>query len=147
MIQNNPKYDLNTITNFIIKYSNASTLDISNFKLQKILYFVQSQFLINYQQICFAEPIYALNFGPVIKPIYNYFKFYGTTDINTLIPNTTKQTIAKRDQELIINVLRQCTQYSDTDLLHLIYRQTPFKTAQNSISEIIDINDLYKFFR
>lgn len=146
MIQNNPKYNLNTITNFIIKCSNIRKFDINNLKLQKILYFVQSQFLVNYQQVCFTKPIYALSFGPVVKSIYNYFKFYGTTDINTLIPNTTKQTITKRDQELIINILRQCAQYNDTELLHLIYQQTPYKIAQNNTTKVIDINDLYKFF-
>lgn len=146
MIEKNPKYNLNTVTNFIINYSNYHKLDISNLKLQKILYFVQSQFIVNTQQVCFAEPIYASSFGPIVKPVYNYFKHYGISDINILMPGKPKQTIAKQDQDLIINVLRQSAKYTDTDLLHIIYQQTPFKIAQNNTTKIIDINDLYQFF-
>lgn len=146
MIKKNPKYNLNTVTNFIISYSSHHKLDISNLKLQKILYFVQSQFIINTKQVCFAAPIYAVSFGPIIKPVYSYFKHCGISDINILMPDKTKQTIAKHDQELIISVLHQCAQYSDTNLLHLIYQQTPYKIAQNNTTKIININDLYEFF-
>lgn len=146
MIKKNPKYNLNTITNFIINYSSHHNLDTSNLKLQKILYFVQSQFIINTKQVCFVTPIYAGSFGPIIKPVYDYFKHYGISDINILMPGKPKQTIAKQDQDLIINVLRQSAKYTDTDLLYIIYRQTPFKTAQNNTTKIIDINNLYRFF-
>lgn len=37
MIEKNPEYNLNTVTNFIISYNSQHNFDISNLKLQKIL--------------------------------------------------------------------------------------------------------------
>lgn len=145
MIEKKPKYNLDTVTNFIISYSDHHDLGINNLKLQKILYLVQSQFIVNLHQIYFSNPIYALSFGPVIKSVYNYYKFYGTEAVIKIMPNKSSW-ILPNDKKLIIGILNQCAKYNDTELLHIIYQQTPFKRALNNNNQIIDVQDLYNFF-
>ena len=66
---------------FIINYSNEQEYDISNLKLQKLLYFVQAYFLISIHELCFEEGIEAWDFGPVVSEAYHEYKRYGNMDI------------------------------------------------------------------
>ena len=43
---------------------------ISCLKLQKILYFLQAEFLRKYNKLCFNSKIEAWDFGPVIPIVY-----------------------------------------------------------------------------
>ena len=40
-------YQISTVANYIIQYAITNKLSLSNLKLQKVLYFVQAQFLVN----------------------------------------------------------------------------------------------------
>lgn len=52
-------YNVLEICSYIINYSNEKEYDISNLKLQKLLYFIQIYFLINNDEPCFEEKIEA----------------------------------------------------------------------------------------
>ena len=63
------------IARYIIKYCKDNGYSISNLKLQKLLYFVQAQFLVTYNgRPAFEEKIEAWDFGPVVPEVYHYLK-------------------------------------------------------------------------
>ena len=51
------KYNVLDIAEYIINYAIKNGYAISNLKLQKILYFVQAQFLVSLNVPCFSAPI------------------------------------------------------------------------------------------
>lgn len=84
-------YDVLDICRYIINCSYKNLDGISNLKLQKILYFVQIQFLREYNKLCFIDNIEAWDFGPVIPKAYKEYSIYGDLPIqyiNTYIEYT-----------------------------------------------------------
>ena len=68
-------YSAVDVARYIIWYCKRQGYSISNLKLQKILYFVQAEFLVNTGKPCFSEEIEAWDFGPVVPEVYHEFKF------------------------------------------------------------------------
>lgn len=138
-------YQANTVANYIIQYAITNKLSLSHLKLQKVLYFVQAQFLVNKNKPCFSEQIKAFPFGPVLESVYNDYKFFGSNNIN-VIKHKSYQIIEYNDQKLIDEIIEQCNNYSNIKLLHIIYMQTPFKNAFKYKTAISN-EDLLNFFK
>jgi len=84
-------YDVLDVASFIINYSNEKEnviYEITNLRLQKMLYFVQAYFLINRGRKCFKEGFEAWMYGPVVKKAYRAFKAYGGGALPHIISNT-----------------------------------------------------------
>jgi len=56
---------------------------ISNLKLQKLMYFVEAYYMVEYNKNeMFNTDWSAWDYGPVNKKLYNYFKKYGSVEIS-----------------------------------------------------------------
>lgn len=134
-------YDVLDICRYVINYSNKKDYEISNLKLQKLLYFIQAYFLIN-NKLCFNEKIEAWDVGPIVPIAYNEYKQYGNThiwssdyymDFNPSDPWKIKRIkfdeniINEIDKKLINKVIDKFADYTSTDLADIIYKQTPWK--------------------
>lgn len=122
-------YNALDIARYIIKRCNFRNQAISNLKLQKILYFVQAEFLVTKNVPCFKERIEAWNFGPVVPDVYHYYKGYGAGNIPVLRTFANRTLISESDQELINGIVDECAQYSASELVDITHRQTPWKSA------------------
>lgn len=114
-------YQAETITDYIIH----NFIGIQNLALQKILYFIQAEFLVTKNRPCFHDPIQAWDFGPVVPNIYLKYRFYG----NGCIPkpkNGYNNTITKKDAKIINNVVKTCMKYSNAQLTIIIQHQDPW---------------------
>ncbi len=67
---------------------------ISNLQLQKILYYIQREFLKN-DRIAFADDIQAWQFGPVVPNVYYTFCGFGAMPISV----SNKPTIEMNEQD------------------------------------------------
>ena len=74
-------YSAETIAEYVIHYCDKKGKIMTNLKLQKILYFIQVNFLVTIDNPCFKEDIFAWGFGPVIPEVYRKYKAYGSTHI------------------------------------------------------------------
>ena len=74
-------YRVIDVAQYIIRRCHLQGRSISNLKLQKILYFVQAQYLVTTGNKCFSEDIEAWDFGPVVPVAYHYYKAYGSANI------------------------------------------------------------------
>lgn len=132
------------ICRYIINYSNKQGYDISNLKLQKLLYLVQAYFLISSDthEPCFAEEIEAWDFGPVVPEAYHEYKRYGNLDIPCVIRYYEKgknneyikcifdeNCISACDREKIRDVVDSFADYTASDLVDLTHGQSPWKDA------------------
>lgn len=72
------------ITTFCIEENQP----ISNLQLQKILYFIQKEFLMQKGRVAFHDDIEAWQFGPVVPNVYYQFCSYGSMPISMKYENT-----------------------------------------------------------
>ena len=77
---------------------------ISNLQLQKILYYIQREFLQKLCRSAFTESIEAWQFGPVIPSVYYYFCGAGAMTITLCDePDQSALSTFSREERAIIN--------------------------------------------
>ncbi len=119
------------IARYIIERCNQNSKTISNLKLQKILYFVQAEFLVAKNQPCFREKIEAWDFGPVVPDVYFAYRMYGSTNIPCLGKSGVSQLISEKDRGLLDGIIDACSNYSASALVEITHHQTPWIIAYN----------------
>jgi len=77
-----PPYPALTIAKWFIAWAEAEGDELSNLKLQKLLYYAQGHHLAERRGALFAEPIQAWSHGPVVPQVYREFKSFGSSSID-----------------------------------------------------------------
>lgn len=140
-------YNVIDVANYIILFCKKHGYSISNLKLQKLLYFVQAQFLVSTDKPCFNADIEAWDFGPVIPDAYHSFKYWGSSDIPDIIAEGADRKIKLNDQRIMDSVLNQCASYSPSYLVELTHDQSPWKKAYNGMrNQIISLDSIKEYF-
>lgn len=120
-------YDVLTIADYIIRRCSGEGYTVSNLKLQKLLYFVQAEFLVATGKPCFREKIVAWDFGPVVPKVYREFCVYGSAHI----PERTvaKPFLPKNTADLIDGIVFTCLPFSSSQLVEITQHQLPWAVA------------------
>ena len=140
-------YRASRIARYIIDYSCDQGKTVSNLRLQKVLYFVQAEFLVSKGEPCFAEEIRAWNLGPVVPGVYQEYKMYGSAPIPSNGTRGESYGIAPDDVELINDIVDQCNKYSTSRLVQLTHEQDPWISAFNShFNNIISNESIKRYF-
>lgn len=156
-------YNALDVARFIINYGNEKGYSISNLKLQKILYFIQADFIAysDKHEPCFNEEIEAWNFGPVIPEVYHEFKEFGSGRIPSIkkyidlskgiwdskIKEFSNNIISEEDAKRIKGLVDQSSKYSATQLVEISHKQKPWKNAyQPYMNNIITKRSISKYF-
>lgn len=138
------KYNAMDIAKYIVRTTNQNGGCISNLKLQKVLYFVQAEFLVSKGEACFMEPIVATNFGPVVRSVYRAFSMFGGASIPYNFENEV--IILRPDDAEIINGILQLTErMSASYLTQLSMRQKPY--LQTLTGRMIRLDHIYEYFK
>lgn len=74
-------YHVIEVSQHIINHSIDNGNPVTNLKLQKILYYVQAAFLIEFNKACFDDDFEHWRHGPVIPKVYLEYKKYMDRDI------------------------------------------------------------------
>lgn len=140
-------YNVIDVAKYIILYCKRKGYSISNLKLQKLLYFVQAQFLVKYGRPAFDEDIEAWDFGPVVPEAYHYFKMWGSSEIPSMIAKGVEKVIHLEHQNTMDEILEQCAPFSATYLVELTHNQSPWEDSYDgSYNKIIPKNSIRRFF-
>lgn len=75
-------YEALDIAKYVISKCTAENSPISNLQLQKILYFIQKDFLVNFNRPLFQDEIEAWPFGPVVSTVYYNYCGFGSMSIS-----------------------------------------------------------------
>ena len=75
-------YSVEAVANCILKQGAEMGIELTNLKLQKLVYFVQGFSLALVDHPMFREDIYAWTYGPVIPSLYKKLKRYGAGVVN-----------------------------------------------------------------
>ena len=127
-------YNALSVSHYIVDYCNKLGTGISNLKLQKILYFVQAEFLVTTPDHtpCFQNRIEAWDFGPVVPDVYHQYKIYGSSIIPSVANDPFSdyyEKISPADQEKINSIIQQAAGYSAAQLVQITHNQAPWKNA------------------
>jgi len=139
---------LNVARYFIIRaYEDGIEAEMTNMKVQKLLYYAQSLHLALYNEPLFAEEIQAWRYGPVCPPAY---KFYSDFEAKQL-PIPDKESLLqlpREKKELLEEIWEYFGGYHAYKLSDMTHLEFPWKKArkglppQASSTEPIQLNDM-----
>jgi Uncharacterized phage-associated protein len=72
------------LSKYIVSKCVRDNIPISNLQLQKILYYIQKEFLRDKGQVSFSDDIEAWQFGPVVPNVYYFFCGFGAMPISRM---------------------------------------------------------------
>ena len=72
------EYTALEIAKYIINKCTIDNRPITNLQLQKILYFLQREYLVNQKKCLFEDEIQAWQFGPVVPEVYYQYCGFGS---------------------------------------------------------------------
>lgn len=92
---------------------------ISNLQLQKILYFIQKDFLQKESRLAFSDSIEAWKFGPVVPEVYYHYSGFGAMPITIeLSPNVSLNSEDKSKVDEIVDKLRSYSPWELVEITH-----------------------------
>jgi uncharacterized phage-associated protein len=124
-------YEARKICNFIIARYGARSSDLTNLRLNKLLYFIHGWSLTSRAQGLVRNHFLAWQHGPVIRPVYDAFKEYGDNSITRLaeyLDYATGQNkilgyddISVADADTITRVFESYNRYTTGELYDLAH--------------------------
>lgn len=138
-------YDVQLIARYVIHRCAQTQRPISNLKLQKILYFVQAEFLVGTGQACFDDDIEAWTYGPVVPAVYFEYKIFGSTNIPDQ-GNDGFESISSQDKGRLDVIIDEAAKYSSSSLIEITHRQSPWKNAYKRKDKVIKQAEIKEYF-
>lgn len=121
--------------------------EITNMKLQKLVYYAQGFSLALTGVPLFQEPIEAWMHGPVVPDLYNRFSGFGANPIQP--SNSFNPSVLTRDQRALIEeVFEVYGQYSAWKLRQLTHEEDPWidNYVEGRYSREIPQKEMLKYF-
>jgi uncharacterized phage-associated protein len=122
-------------------------LELSNLKLQKLLYYSQGYYLSMYGETMFDDSIEAWKYGPVVPSVYRSYKSFGHLDIK--IPNDEHYDytdLENRKQSVIAYVWKTLGEMTAGSLVDKTHSELPWLRTWLNDSDKIIPNDLLEAF-
>lgn len=122
--------------------------EISNLKLQKLVYYAQGFSLALLDAPLFDEPIEAWMHGPVVANLYHRYSHHGSNSIPA--PAKFDATVFSREQRrLLDDVYEVYGQYSAWKLRQLTHEEDPWKDnyEEGVSSKEIPAGEMEEYFR
>ena len=99
-----PTYKAMDIAKYIVSKCSKERQPITNLQLQKILYYLQREFLQYHDRALFSDEIKAWTFGPVVSEVYRYFCGFGSFPIFYLFEESK---ISTDDLKIIDRIVQE----------------------------------------
>lgn len=150
---NKAPYSALTVAKYVVVYADEhrNTLHqfMTNLRLQKVLYFIQAQFICNVGYPCFKDELIAWKFGPVVPDVYYYFSSFSASIIKPYSTDAIESKIAinYKDQEQINIIIEKLDEYPSYELVNITHAQTPWRKAACTINRVISTVDIYNYFK
>lgn len=136
------------VANFFIHLANQSEDDqMTNLKLNKLLYYAQGAFLARSGKPLFANYIEAWPLGPVVPEIYSKYKVCGKTPISSEENDMCCDTFSPEEMETLLDVMREFGQYTGSTLVSLTHKPgTPWSNAISDKRTVLEQSDIRDYF-
>jgi uncharacterized phage-associated protein len=130
-----------------LKENDPRSLELSNLKLQKLLYYSQGYYLAMYGEPMFDDPIEAWKYGPVVPKVYFKYKSFGNLDIKDEDAEKYEFfSLDSKKQSVIAYVWKTLGEMTAGSLVDKTHSETPWlNTWLNSYNKVIP-NDLLEAY-
>lgn len=134
------KTTTNDLSKYIISYfsnivTNSVEGDLTNLKLQKLLYYVQVLSLKRCNTILFEEEIEAWSYGPVIPAIYYKYKIFGRNILEIDEPNLLL--LDENATAIVDDVIKDKGRYTGLALMDMTHNERAWRMGKDSKDKII----------
>lgn len=120
-------YPALTIAKWFVAWAEAEDADLSNLKLQKLLYYAQGHHLGAHGTPLFEDPVQAWAHGPVVPNVYHPFKEFGSGDVHLSDSDPFEWTDVDEDTtDLLIRTWNTYGGYAAWRLRNLTHRERPW---------------------
>lgn len=135
------------VADFFVKVANQSEDDqMTNLKVNKLLYYAQGAFLARTGKPLFKNTIEAWTHGPVVADIYHKYKVCGRTPISS-DGDIDRTCFTDEEYEVLLDVMREFGQYTGTALVSLTHQpDTPWSKAVNKGSGVLEPDSIKDYF-
>lgn len=135
------------ISNMFLSLADPEVGDnVSNLKLQKLLYYAQGFHLAMHGEALFDEDIVAWEHGPVVIDIYHLYKEYGAGAI-PMPEGFNDECLTAQQKELIKEVWDVYGQFSAWKLRNMTHSERPWiETDKNDVISHEIMKDYFKDF-
>lgn len=133
---------------FVVLASNVDENDLTNLKLQKLLYFAQGRALAKTKNPLFDEEIEAWALGPVVKSVYDTFKGCGNFPITVFDTPAKPRNITAENQVFLNKIWEELGKFSAAYLVNETHKaNTPWKKYYSKESiNIIPKEEMAEYF-
>lgn len=130
MAINEKKYMAADIANFLVFLMSGTCEDLTNMKLNKLLYYAQGHYLQKYDRPLFEDKIEAWTHGPVVKEVYRAYKRYSDQCISTYDPARI-DLIDDDVKSYLVDIAREYGRYTASTLRNMTHRpKTPWSMVE-----------------
>lgn len=132
------------IAEYILSYCNKNDILISNFQLQKILYYLQCYFVVFEDRALFEDNIHAYDFGVAVDDVYKRFCMYGAGSI--FYRDSDKGVVDECDKKYMNGIIDDISKFSNPSLNDIMFKQYPIMRAMKTRDRIITIDSIKKYY-
>lgn len=144
-------YPAMTIAKWFIAWAEAEDEELSNLKLQKLLYYAQGHHLARYGRPLFSDQVQAWSHGPVVPEIYRAFKGFGASPIElSESDNFTWDDVDLATAQFLGEVWNTYGGYSAGRLRYMTHNEHPWRKNWRGDADrdvAIGLDDMRRYFR
>lgn len=120
--------------NFFIDAASADfDDDMTNLKVNKMIYFVQGWSMVLFGDIFFSDAIEAWDHGPVVRNVYDTFKHYGNQRIKEPSPEYSSNIFSSEQKRFLADVFLEYDRFTGAALRGMTHRPgTPWSEIYES---------------
>jgi len=121
---------------------------ITNLKLQKLLYYAQAWYLVNFNEPLFPENIEAWEWGPVVPVVYQRYKKYKSEPIPLPGRFSRESVFTARQKAFVELILSRFNGFSATALVNMTHNEDPWKTNfEKGKNKIIPLDQMRAYYK
>ena len=133
------------VAKYLLFKSNSEGDLITNLKIQKLLYYAQAWYLVNYSQPLFQDAIKAWKFGPIVENAYHHFKRFRYSPIEFLNRERIEEKIPEKEKKYLDEFYGVFKNYSASDLTEMSHNEAPWKNT--ALGETITNDAIMNFYK
>lgn len=108
------------VANYLLYIMGEAFDDLTNMKLNKLLYFAQGHYLKKYEKPLFDDAIEAWDHGPVVPEVYSAYKEYGDRPVQGYDGNQVAK-ITPEVEDILFGVARKYGRYTASALRNMTH--------------------------
>lgn len=135
------------VTDLVLYWANRDGDLISNLKLQKLLYYAQAWYLVNFDGPLFGDSIEAWDFGPVIPDVYRRYKRFGCNPIKYHgEAGKEEKRFSKPQLGFLVEFYDVYIGIPAHTLVNTSHNEKPWIEGHGRASKVIDVNTMQEYY-